>query len=87
MPRHDAVAVDAMVGQPEVGGAVGDEPVVLDERPLVEEHVEPFAGRELSLVVLRLDAGRAAPLLRLGAPALEELEFLTHGHGRKTSAR
>ena len=47
----------------EVGGAVGDEPVELDEAALVEQQVEPLAGGELALLVLLRHAGGAAALL------------------------
>ena len=63
--------------------AVHDEPVELDEGAFVEQKVEPLARRQLALGVLRLDALLAAALLRLGDPALEELELVSHGHGRE----
>ena len=81
--RDDAVAVDDLLVEPEVGGTVCDEPIELDERALVEEQVEPFACGELALVVLRLQALGAPALFRLGAALLEEVELVTHGHGAK----
>src|SRR6266446_9518387 len=57
-----------------------DEPVQLDERPGVEQHLEPFAGRHLALVVLRRDTLGAATELGLGPLLLEELELLSHSH-------
>ena len=47
--------------EPEVGGAVGDEPVELDEAALVEQQVEPLARGELALLVLLRDARRPPP--------------------------
>ena len=81
----DAVAVGPLLGEPEVGGAVDDEAVELDEAALVEEQVEALARRELPLVVLRLDAVGAAAEFGLGAALLEELELLAHGHRRGNS--
>ena len=79
----DAVAVVLLVLEAEVRGAVDDEPVELDEGALVEQEVEPLARRQLALGVLRLDALLAAALLRFGDPPLEQLELVSHGHGRE----
>ena len=57
-----------------------DEAIELDEAAFVEQQIEPLARRELSLRVLRLEALRAAALLRLRNASLEELELLSHGH-------
>src|SRR5437764_9482100 len=80
MAGHHAVAEILLVGEAEVAGAVGDEPVELHERARVEQRIEPLTRRQLALVVLGLDAVGAAAELGLGALLLEELEFLSHGH-------
>ena len=84
VPGDDAVAVELLRLEPEVGGAVHDEAVELDERAFVEQQVEPLARGELALFVLRLEARLAAALLRLGAPPLEQLELFSHGHRAKS---
>lgn len=81
-----AVAVDPLVLETEVGGAVRDDTVVLDEGAFVEEQVEALVRGELALVVLGLDAGRSATLFGLRSPLFQELEFVAHGHGRISCA-
>jgi len=81
VPGDDAIAVRALVLEPEVAAAMHHEAVELDERAVIEEHVEPLARAELALVVLRLETLGAAAELGLSAPFLEELELLFHGHG------
>src|SRR6185312_5441587 len=78
--RHHTVAVDALAVQPEIGRPVGDEAVELDERALVEQHVETLARRELALLVLCGQTLGAAALLRFGAPPLEQLQLPFHAH-------
>jgi hypothetical protein len=79
----DAVAVDGRLPFAErVAG--GDEAVELDERALVEQHVEPFAGRELALGVLGREALGAAPLFCGDARTRQPIEFLAHGHGGRS---
>ena len=79
VPGHD-LAIEA-----EIGGAVGDEAVELDEAPLVEEKIEPLAGRELAFLVLLRHPGGSSALLGLGLPMVELIEKLTRvGHGGKT---
>jgi hypothetical protein len=58
-----AVAGVALVRQAEVGGAVGDEAIELDEATLVQQEVEALAGRELPLFMLLRDPRGAAALL------------------------
>jgi hypothetical protein len=82
-----AVTVHLLLLETEVRRPVRDEAVELDEGPVVEQEVEALAGRQLSLLVLRLHARRPAPLLRLGAPALEQLQLLSHGHKAGKVAR
>jgi len=55
-----------------------DEPIELDEAPLVEQQVEPLAGRELPLGVLGLKPLGPAAELRLGTTPVEQIEFLAH---------
>src|SRR5688572_5584826 len=62
-----------------------DETVELDEAAFIEQHVEPLARRKLPLVVLGLDARRAAAQLRFGTAPIEQLQFLSHGHGRESN--
>ena len=60
---HHPVAGDALVAHPEVGAAVGDELVQLDEGAGVEQEVDPLARGELARLVLLGDAlGSAAEL-------------------------
>ena len=53
---------------------MGDEPVQLGERARIEQQVEPFAGRELSLLVLLRDAGGSATFLGGGAAMMQVVE-------------
>src|SRR6476660_1414168 len=80
MTGNDAVAVVLLGLEAEVVRAMDDEAVELHERIFIEQKIEPLARRELSLLVLRLEASVTASLLRLGAAALEEGEFVPHGH-------
>src|SRR5690606_2238018 len=50
-PRDHPIAGDLLLGEAEVGGAMGDETVELDEAALVEQEVESFTGGELALLV------------------------------------
>ncbi len=52
----DAVAGDRCLLHAEVGAAVRDEPVELDERARVEQQIDPLARGELAGLVLALDA-------------------------------
>jgi hypothetical protein len=54
--------------------------VQLDERAFIEQKLESLASRQLSFLVLCLEARLAAPLLGFGAAALKEIELLSHGH-------
>ena len=86
-PRHDAVAEHFLIGETEVGGAMGDEAIELDERAGIEQHVEPLARRHLSFLMLRGDAVGAAALFRLRALLLEQLQFFSHSHGSENVGR
>ena len=52
---HDRVAPRPLVAHPELHLAVTDEAVELDERPRVEQEVDPLAGEELPALVLPRD--------------------------------
>jgi len=52
VPDDDPVARDALLLQPEVDRPVPRERVELDERPLVEQAVDPLAGGLLAACVL-----------------------------------
>ena len=79
---HDAVARNHLLVEPEVGGAVGDEPVQLDEAALVQQQVEPLARGELALLVLLRDARGAPALFGERLAVMELLEKLAGvGHG------
>src|SRR6185436_6515268 len=78
------IAGNSLRGEPEIGGPVGDEPVELHEAALIEQEIEPFAGGELSLLVLLRDALRATTLFGQGLamPQVFE-EFTWFRHGRR----
>ena len=74
-----------LLGQAEVGGAVGDEAVELDEAARIEQQVEPLAGGELALLVLLGDAVGAAALLGRGLAVVQLVEEIAGvGHGRRS---
>ena len=69
---HHAVTDDFLVGHAEIGAAVFDEHVPFLETAFVEEQVDAFAGSQLALGVLGVDArlataelGRVALVLQL----------------------
>ena len=70
--------------QAEVGRAVGDEAVELDEAALVQQEVEPLARGELAFLVL-LRHARGAPALFGERLAVVELvqQLSGVGHGRR----
>ena len=73
--------IDLLI-QAEVGGAMGDEAVQLDEAALVEQKVEPLARGELALLVLLRHAGGTPALLGEGLAVVELVEELPRvGHG------
>ena len=74
----DAIARDLVFLHAEVGRAVLDEHVELLERAVVEQQFDPFAGGELALLVLGVDAGLAATEARHVAPALEFRDDVFH---------
>ena len=58
----DAVAEDVLLAEAELGRAMGDEGVHLDEGPRIQQQVEPLTRGELAPGVLAFDADRAAAL-------------------------
>ena len=77
-----AVAGNDLLVQAEVGGAVGDEAVELDEAALVEQEVEPLARGELALLVLLRHARGSPALFGEGLAVMELVEELSGvGHG------
>ncbi len=65
------VAGRTVLVEPEVSFLVADERAELLERVVVEQNVEPLAGRQLVLLVLALDALLPTPLRGLLAAALQ----------------
>ena len=59
----------------ELGFAMPHEPVELDERPRVEQLLEPLAGEELPALALPLDGAWAACMERLVAELREPAEL------------
>ena len=53
---------------------MGDEPVQLGERARIEQQVEPFACRELSLLVLLRHPGGSSTFLGGGAAMMQVVE-------------
>src|SRR5438034_550112 len=77
-PAHGPTT--ARLGKAEIGRAMCDEAVQLDERARVDQHVEALPRRHLALLVLRLHPLRAAALLGFSAFALQLFEFVLDGH-------
>jgi hypothetical protein len=70
--------------QSEVGGAVGDEAIELDEAAFVEQEIEPLAGGELAFLVLLSDAIRSPALIGKDLSVMQLVEeFSGVGHGRR----
>ena len=77
----DAVAGKLLLLQTEIGRAVGDEAVELDEAAFVEQEVQPLAGGELALLVLLGDPIRSPALFGEGLAVMEVVEeFAGVGH-------
>jgi hypothetical protein len=87
--RHDAVAEHLLLLHAEVGTAMGDEAIDLDEAARVEQQVEPLARGELAGRVLLLDTNFAAALEGLGVERLELRDGIQFGrrHGASGLAR
>ena len=78
VPRHDLLI------EPEVGRAVGDEAIELDEAALVEQQIEPLPRGQLALLVLLGHPRRPASLLGERLAVVELVEELAGvGHGRR----
>src|SRR4030095_3594881 len=79
--RHDAIAVDLLLLQTEVGAPVGDETVGLDERALVQQEVDSLAGREFPFRMLGRHTGFATTQFGLRSSTGKQVELVAHGHG------
>src|SRR5207249_1752691 len=66
--RHHAVAREPLGVHPELRRAVFDEGVRFDETAGIEQELDPFAGGQLPLCVLRLDPILAPALFGKGLP-------------------
>ena len=78
---HHPVTQNLLLLEPEVGAAVRDEPVQLDEGPRVEQQIQPFPRRELPLLVLLRQPVRPAALLGerlLVMQLIEEIARIGH---------
>ena len=74
---HDPVAGILLLGQAKIGGPVRHEPVELDEAAIIEQQIEPLAGRELPLLVLLRHPRRAPALLGGSLTAVEFVQLFT----------
>ena len=74
----DAVAGDDGIRHAEIGGPMGDEHVIFFERPRIEQHVEAFAGGELALAMLGIDAALTAAEPRFAALMFEGGDDVLH---------
>jgi hypothetical protein len=88
----DAVARDLLLLHSEVGAAVDDEAVDLDEAPGIEEQIDALAGGELASVVLLLDALHAPAHESARVGIVEPLDgggrgLRRRGHGRSYNAK
>ncbi len=75
---HHTVTQRPLFGQPEIGAAVPGQRVEFDERPLVEQRENSFAGRQFALGMHLLDGGLADGMQRLLGP-LAQLGELAGG--------
>ena len=64
IPGHKAIAVDDVIGQAEIRGAVPHEFIEFLERTFIEQQLYPFAGGELALSMLTLFPFCAAAFFR-----------------------
>src|SRR5438128_1097289 len=69
--RDDAVSRDSLRVHPEVGCAVLDEGVRLDEAARIEEEIDPLPRGQLPLLVLRLNPILAPAFSGLGLPSAQ----------------
>ena len=75
---HDAIARNLGLFHAELGATVLDEHVELLERALVHHQLDAFAGRQLALLVLRVDTGLAAAQTSIRAPRLKLPDDVFH---------
>ncbi len=80
MTGDDAIAIELLRLKTEIGRAVDNKAVQLNEGALVQEELEALARRELSFLVLSLEARLAAALFGLRAAAPQKVELLSHRH-------
>ena len=78
----DAVAEEVLPVEAELGRAMGDEGVELDERARVEQQVEPLARRQLAPGVLPFDPDGSATEQRLRAHLLEPMRSAPRSSAR-----
>jgi hypothetical protein len=77
----DAITGEDLLLESEVGGAVGDEAIELDEAALVEQEIQPLSGGELALLVLLSNPIGASALLGEALPVMKVIqEFSGVGH-------
>ena len=69
--RDDGVTVGPVLAHAELGLAVPDEAVELDERAGIEEPLEPLPGEELAALTLALDRRLTAGVQRLVTELLQ----------------
>ena len=77
---HKTIAGNLLLRHAEIGAAVRNQSVGLFECTLIEQELDAFAGRHLSLAVLALPALAPATGLGGGIAALELSEFLFKIH-------
>ena len=75
-----AVAEDLLLGHAEVGAAVGDELVELDEAAVVDQRGDPLARGQLAGLVLLVDARLAAGERGLRLHVFEALDRIAGAH-------
>src|SRR5207249_12045638 len=88
----DGVAVGASLAHPELGFAVPDVAVELDEGAGIEQLLGPLAREELAPLALLLDRALAARVERVVAQLLQPLELgaggvCLRGHGASVPLR
>ncbi|MNV29877.1 hypothetical protein D3C71_1211230 [compost metagenome] len=77
-PCDYAITGDFLVRHAEIDGAMGDIHVEFFERTLVEQHLDPFAGRQLAFGMLGLDPPDAAAQPRLRATLFDLVQHCPH---------
>ncbi len=83
----DAIAEHLLVLHAEVGAAMHDEPIELDEAARVEQEIDALARRELAGGMLPIDTGLAPAFERLFVQLVEGFDHVRHRAGDSTTAR